>query len=309
MRVLFWGTPPFAIPALNRLHEHDDHIVVVVVTQPDKPRGRGRKPLPTVVKKRAERLSLPVLQPTTTRDESFVEEIRALAPDVSVVAAYGKILHPEALEIPRHGSYCLHPSLLPKYRGAAPIQRSLMDGVRETGVTLFRMDEGMDTGPLLLQKPARIEDNETLDSLTERLALESADLLIEGLDLLESGEAELTPQPPGATVAPKITKDEARIDWTGDAEEIERKIRALCSKPGASTLLDGRVLKIYGARVLSAGDDADPGTVVRAETGQLVVAAGRDRLSLTELQLEGKKRMDVESFLRGKKIPVGTRLG
>jgi methionyl-tRNA formyltransferase len=176
-------------------------------------------------------------------------------------------------------------------------------------VTLFRMDEGMDTGPLLLQRSTHIEDDETLDSLTERLAVQSADLLIEGLELLEHGEVHLVPQTDGASVAPKITKDEACIDWADDAARIERKIRALCSKPGASTTLDGRVLKIYGAKVLPAEGDATPGTVVRTGSDGVVVAAGSGWLSLTELQLEGRKRMQADSFLRGKQIPAGTRLG
>jgi methionyl-tRNA formyltransferase len=309
MRVLFWGTPLFAIPSLDALHSSPDHTIVAVVSQPDKPSGRGMKTSASPVKQRAVALSLPILQPKSTKDELFLEMIRSLAPDLSVVAAYGKILHRNALEVPRAGSVCLHPSLLPRYRGAAPIPRAIMDGATETGVTLFQMDEGLDTGPLILQRPLPIRGDDTLDSLEEKLSLVSAKFLMEGLTLISRGEAKLVPQEGEATFAPKLAKEEAWIDWSEEALPIERKIRAMDSRPGATTLLHGKVLKVYRARLLTEDAAAAPGTVVRLLPDAIVVAAGSGAIALTEIQLEGKKRMDASSFLRGKKLEVGTQLG
>jgi len=309
MRVLFWGTPRFSIPSLDKLCSSDDHEVVAVISQPDKPQGRGRKTFPTPVRARCLELGLTLFQPLKTRDESFLESIRALQPDISVIVAYGKILHSEVLNLPRSGSVCLHPSLLPLYRGAAPIQRAIMDGCSETGVTLFQMDEGMDTGPIILSVHVPVDEQETLDSLSDTLAGVCSEVLLEGLSLLSSGEAEPEPQRGVATLAPKVSKEEARIRWDQDASTIARRIRALCSKPGAYTIFNGGTLKIYRAVPVTELHSAVPGTVVDTPPDSIVVSTGQGWLALTELQLEGKKRMDAASFQRGKRIEVGTRLG
>lgn len=309
MRVLFWGTPLFSIPSLDGLHGSTEHELISVVTQPDKPRGRGMRTSPSPVKERAIEISVGVLQPASTKDEDFIARVKSLEPDISVVVAYGKILHREILDVPHHGSVCIHPSFLPKYRGAAPIQRAIMDGAKTTGVTLFQMDEGMDTGPIILRKSVSISDDDTLDSLSEKLSLESRDLLLEGLSLISKGEAKAVPQEEEASVAPRISKEEALIDWGSEAQMIERRIRAFNSKPGAYTIIGGKTLKIYRAGLAPEEHDAEPGTVVRVLDDRVVVATGSGWLALFELQLEGKKRMDVASYLRGRKIEVGTKLG
>lgn len=325
MRVLFWGTPLFSIPSLEALHGSPDHTIVAVVCQPDKPRGRGMRTSPTPMKERALSFSLPVLQPKSTKEETFLEAIRSLAPDVSCVVAYGRILSREALGVPRLGSVCIHPSLLPRFRGAAPIQRAILEGAAETGVTLFQMDEGMDTGPLICQRSVPIEEGDTLDSLEGKLSLVSAEILLEGLSLISSGKAAPVPQAGEATLAPKLAKDEAWIDWSEDAASIERKIRAMNSRPGAATRLAGKVLKVYRARILGElapdrgprievrgrpGQAPDlPGTVVDILPDAILVATGKGTIALTEVQLEGKRRMDASSFLRGKRLEVGTKLG
>jgi len=309
MRILFWGTPGFSIPSLDMLCTLDEHEVVAVVSQPDKPRGRGRRTVETPVKKRCLELGLQILQPVKTRDESFLESVEALEPDISAIVAYGKILHREILDLPPSGSVCLHPSLLPLYRGAAPIQRTIMDGCTETGVTLFQIDEGMDTGPILLVRHVPMDEQDTLDSLSARLSEVCAEILVEGLSLISSGEAKPQPQRGNATLAPKVSKEEARIQWEHDAPAIARRVRALCSKPGASTIFDGRTLKIYRAAPVTEEYSAEPGTVVRTPSDSIVVATGRGWLALTELQLEGKNRMSASSFQRGKRMEVGTGLG
>jgi len=307
MRVLFWGTPRFSIPSLDRLHNSDEHLVISVITQPDKPRGRGRNTSPSPAKVRSLDLSLPVLQPVSTKNESFVEQIHSLEPDVSVVVAYGRLLHRQILDIPKHGSLCLHPSLLPLYRGAAPIQRALMDGVKETGVSLFLMDEGMDTGPVLLERTLPVDSSDTLDTLSARLSLECADVLLDGLELVAGGEAEFQAQVGSATIARKVSQEDARIDWDADAQSIERLTRALDSKPGAYTSLGGRMLKIYRARLMSGEYSALPGTVVEILPDAIVIATGSSLLAIEELQVQGRKRMDAASFLRGNRIELGTR--
>jgi methionyl-tRNA formyltransferase len=309
MRVLFWGTPLFSIPSLDILHESDEHEVISVVSQPDKPRGRGQKTSASPVKERSLEFSIPVIQPGSTKDESFLEHIRSLEPDINAVVAYGKILHKQALEIPGFGSVCLHPSLLPEYRGAAPIQRAIMDGITETGVTIFQMDEGMDTGPVILQRSVSMGDEDNLDTLSYKLSIVCAEVLLEGLSLMSRGEAIIIPQSDGATLARKVSKEEAKINWGDAAQAIERLIRALSSKPGAYTTVGGQTLKIYRAAALPEEHTAESGTVVKVLSDAIVVATGRGWLSLSELQLEGKKRMDAASFLRGKRMEIGTQLG
>ena len=299
MRVLFYGTPSFALPTLEALL--GAHHVVAVVTQPDKPAGRGQRVAAPPVKERALAAGVPVLQPPRLRDAGWPERLRELGAEIAVVVAFGQILPEAVLDVPARGSINIHASLLPRYRGAAPIQAAIVAGDRETGITVMYMDEGLDTGDALLEKRIEIAPAETGGSLHDRLAEIAPAALQEALALLAAGSAPRLPQDSSAaTYAPKLERQHGRIDWCEPAILIERKIRAFDPWPGAFTILRDdqdreRKLKIHRATVVAGGSN-DP--------GNLVIAAKDAALRLEEVQLEGKRRMSATEFLRGYNAPV-----
>jgi len=307
-RVVFMGTPEFAVPALRGLLEREE--VLAVVTRPDRPRGRGRKLRPSPVKEVARSAGLPVLEPERLRDPEFLESLRELAPDLVVVAAYGKILPREVLELPRFGCWNIHASLLPAYRGADPVRWALIRGERETGITIMQMDEGLDTGPILLQKVTPIGEEETGGELYERLSRLGAVALIEALELHREGKLKPRPQPEeGASYAPPLKKEDARLDFSLSAGELAGRIRAFDPRPGAYTFLKGKLFKLFRPRALAGAAGRPPGTILGVEEGRLLVACGEGMLAVEEVQLEGKKRLPVREFVKGHALEPGERLG
>lgn len=305
MRVAFAGTPGFAVPALHALSRAEQE-VVLVLTQPDRPAGRGLDPAPSPVKRAAEALGIPVFQPTTLRDEAVQGRLRAARPDVMVVAAYGLILPQQVLQIPARGALNIHASLLPRWRGAAPIQRAILAGDRITGVCVMQMDSGLDTGPVLLRAETPIASDETAGTLHDRLASLGAALLLNALNGLERGTLLPTPQgTEGVSYAPKIAKEEARIDWTRSAVDIDRQIRAFNPFPGAVAKLRDTELKVWRAALRS--DAGRSGTIVRTGADGIVVACGVGSLALLELQRAGGKRLDASELLRGFPVSAGER--
>jgi methionyl-tRNA formyltransferase len=305
MRVMFFGTSEFAVPSLEQLVGRG-HAVVLCVTRPDRPQGRGRECLPSPVKQAALRLGLPLAQP----DRLAAGPLASLRPEVGVVASYGQLIGPEALGVPAHGMLGVHPSLLPKYRGAAPVAWALLNGDAQTGVTIFRLDERLDGGPMLLRKAAAVAPDDTTQTLTGRLARLGAEALIEALAMLEHGQARGEPQrEPEATPAPKVTKAQAVMDWRASAAALERLVRAMIPWPVAATTWRGIPLKVWKAAVHAAPDGAAAGSVVAVTARGIAVAAGDGALELQEVQLPGKRRMPASEFLAGHRITVGEKLG
>ena len=304
MRIVFIGTGEIGRPTLRTLLHTPQHQLIGVITQPDKPVGRDQQVQAPPIKSELATSPVPVLQPVRIRNDEVVAEIRGLAPDVIVVMAYGQILPKSVLEIPRIACLNLHASLLPRYRGAAPIQAAVAAGDAETCITVIYMDEGLDTGDMLLQTKLAILPNETGGSLHDRLAQVAPDVLLGALDLLASQRApRISQQAADATYSPKLTRDDGKIDWSEPAEVIERKIRAFDPWPGAfSQLSDTRKkafkLKIFRATV-SDRSIGDPGTILTPNDLEVLVATGRGALRLEEVQLEGKRRMSAANFLRG----------
>lgn len=306
-RVVFMGTPEFACPTLQKLIDRGEH-VVAVVTQPDRPKGRGQKMMFPPVKALALRHDLPVHQPLKVRDPGSIELLRELRPDVIVVVAFGQILPKALLEIPSRGCINVHASLLPRYRGAAPLNWCIINGESETGVTTMLMDVGLDTGPMLLKRSTPIDENEDILSLHDRMSVMGAELLSETLDGLAGGA--IVPQEQDnaqSCYAPMLKKEDGQINWCRDARSIHNQVRGLVAWPGAYTWLAGQVLKIYRTRI-SAGSGL-PGLVLRADKNGIEIACLTGSLILEEVQLAGKKRLDVASFLSGYPIPEGTQLG
>ncbi|MDB4970064.1 MAG: methionyl-tRNA formyltransferase [Myxococcales bacterium] len=300
------GSPEFAVPCLDALLATEE--VVAVVTQPDKPAGRGLGLQPPAVKVRALSAGVPVMQPASVRKPPFLDELRALAPDLAVVVAYGKILPPEVLAVPRHGCLNVHASLLPKFRGAAPIQWAVIRGERETGVTLMQMDVGMDTGDMLLTRALPIDDWVTSGQLHTRLAPLGAELLAEGLQRLKAGTLERIKQDDTrATMAPMLTKDTGHVDFGAGARAVRDLVRGCDPWPTAYTTIDGDVLKLFRPKIVSGRGEA--GLVLGADRDGLLVACGDDAIAFGELQLPGKKRMGAQALLAGRAIPTGARLG
>lgn len=309
MRVIFMGTPDFSVGALKSLAENG-YEIAGVVTQPDKPRGRGKASAMTPVKEAALELGLTVYQPSRVREQSFMDTVRALNPDVIVVSAFGQIIPKALLELPRYGCVNIHASLLPKYRGAAPIQWAVMDGEPVSGVTIMQMDEGLDTGDMLAKTEVPLEPDETGGSLFDKLSRAGAELLIRTLPALEQGTLTPEKQPleSPTAYARMIRKEDGRIDWNLEAEAIERRIRGLNPWPSAYTELTGKILKIWRAEVLPKESEQAPGTVTEAGKGGFCVQTGKGVLRLLEVQLEGKKRMDAQAFLRGFHAAPGMKL-
>jgi methionyl-tRNA formyltransferase len=303
MNIVFAGTPPFAEAALAALVDAG-HRIRLVLTQPDRGAGRGRHTRPSAVKRFATEHAFPLLQPASLRDSAAVSAIAEPSPDVMVVTAYGLLIPREVLAVPVHGCINIHASLLPRWRGAAPIQRALIAGDRETGITIMQMDEGLDTGPILRQGAIRIAPDDTAQTLHDRLAALGARLIVETLAAPRAPR----PQPAtGVTYANKIAREEARIRWTERAEQIERKIRAFDPEPGAFTSCRGESLKIWRARVASAAAPV-PGSVLHADGAGIVVACGEGALRITELQRAGGRRLPAKAYLAGHALQRGTIL-
>lgn len=304
MRVIFMGTPDFAVPSLQALLDRGDDICAVF-TQPDKPKGRGHKLQPPPVKELALRHSLPVLQPDTLRDEAVQESIAELEPDAIIVVAYGKLLPPKVLSVPRLGCINVHGSLLPKYRGAAPIQWAVINGEKTAGVTTMFMAEGMDTGDMLLKSETEIGPEETAGELFDRLKLMGAKLLTETLDKLERGELKSIPQDgTQATLAPLLKKEMSALDWSEPAQRIHDRIRGLNPWPCAAAVLDGKRIKLLASQVIEG--EGIPGTAYNLD-GELAAACGRGMLRITELQADTGKRMSGKDYLLGHPLKEGTR--
>ncbi len=301
LRILFAGTPDFSVPPLRALLE-SEHQVVGVHTQPDRPAGRGRKLQPSPVKQVAQEAGVPVYQPATLRRSEAVETIADLAPDLMVVVAYGLILPPEVLAIPRLGCVNIHASLLPRWRGAAPIQRAIEAGDRVTGVSIMQMDEGLDTGPVYLMRETPIEREDTAATLHDRLARLGAEALMEALPGIADGSLQPRPQDEaGATYAPKLEKKEAFIDWTQPAWRIERKVQAFNPWPVAQTRYEQANLRIWEAHAID-GMTAAPGTVMAAGREGVDVATGEGLLRITRLQMPGKKPVTAQDFINAHAI-------
>ena len=324
MRVVFFGTPAFAVPSLGALLDTAVD-VAAVVTQPDRARGRSHSTLASpAVKVRALKAGIPVLQPEQPRDESFYQEIRALRADIGIVVAYGHLLRPELLAIPRLGCVNVHASLLPRWRGAAPIQWALLSGDPETGVTIMRIEKGLDTGAIWHERDTAISDVDTAATLTERLAQLGAEALLEALPGIGAG---VTPTPQddvGATHAPKIDRELARIRWNESARTVSCRIRAMDPAPGAWTTIGGVEIKMFGATAAAAdGDTSDdgvvgarhavslrspsPGTIVRRDDDALIVHAHDGALTITDIQPAGRRRMPAAEWLRGANLPDDAR--
>lgn len=325
MNVVFMGTPDFAVPSLRALIA-EGYRIAAVVTQPDRPKGRKRELAPPPVKEEAVKHGIPVLQPPKLRDPAAVEEIRRLNPDLIVTAAYGQILPKSLLAVPPHGCINVHGSLLPKYRGGAPIQRAIMNGERVTGVTIMYMAEGLDTGDMISRVEVPITDEDTAGTVFDKLSVAGAELLVKTLPDLLAGRITAVPQNEAeATYAYNLTREDERIDWSKSSRELFDHIRGLNPMPGAFTLLGGEVFKVWesrkpeeeSARATGAtsgasgfsGDGVRPGTVLRMTDDGLEVKTGSGSLWLTRVQPAGKKAMSVAELRRGMPIPPGTVLG
>jgi methionyl-tRNA formyltransferase len=305
-RIIFFGTPNFAIPTLKYLLQGPDE-VIAVVTQPDREKGRGRKVIPSPVKELALQHGLTLLQPEKVREEAFQEKMKSLQPELFVVVAYGQILPKSLLKIPKHGAVNVHASLLPKYRGAAPIPWAILKGERLTGVTTMMMDEGMDTGDILLQIEIPIGEEETSETLHDRLALLGAQLLLETVRGMKVGNLHPIPQDHSkATYAPPLKKEDGRIDWSKEAKEIDRQVRAFNPWPGGFTEWNGQLLKIYRGEVRGKKSIGKAGIVAWVGLDFIEVETSKDFFLIKEVQLEGKRRMGVREFISGHPITVGT---
>ena len=303
MRVVFMGTPDFAVGTLKAIIEAG-HDVAAVVTQPDKPRGRSKSLVFSPVKEEAVAHGITVLQPERARDEAFVEELRTYNADVIVVVAFGQLLPASIINMPRYGCINVHASLLPKYRGASPIQWAVIDGCEYSGVTTMKMDEGLDTGDMLKVAKIELAPDETGGSLFDKLADLGAGTLVSTLAEIENGTARAVKQEGISTYAGKLDKSLGKLDFTKDAITLERLIRGLNPWPSAYTVYNGRTLKIWKAAVCEC-DGLEPGTIYDVTKKSFSIACGNGGIKVLELQLEGKKRMDTESFLRGTAVTEG----
>jgi len=309
LRIVFAGTPEFAVPPLEALHAAG-HEIVAVYTQPDRPAGRGQSLTASPVKRRALELGLPVEQPATLKVADPVERLRERAPDLMVVVAYGLILPQAVLDVPRLGCWNIHASLLPRWRGAAPIQRAILAGDARTGITIMQMDAGLDTGPMLLIREVEIMPRENAGELHDRLARVGAEAIVAAVQEWQAGRLTARPQPgDGATYAAKLRKEEARIDWSLPAAVIERQVRAFNPWPVAETAWDGRQLRVWEAEREPAAmpDHAAPGTVLES-AGRITVATGDGALRLLRVQVAGRRAVSAAEFLNAQSL-AGARLG
>ena len=308
LRIVFAGTPEFAVPPLAAL-QSAGHALVAVYTQPDRPAGRGQALTASPVKRRALELGLHVEQPATLRSPDAVERLRAHGADLMVVVAYGLILPPSVLEVPRLGCWNIHASLLPRWRGAAPIQRAILAGDERTGITIMQMDAGLDTGPMLLARETSIAPDDTAGRLHDRLSLLGAEAIVAAIDAWQLGQLMPRPQPAeGATYAGKLRKEEARIDWTEPAVAIARRVRAFDPWPVAETQWAGRQLRVWQAEPLARPAGGPPGRVIDATGNGIVVATGAGALRLTRVQLAGRRAVTADEFLHAHAM-AGAQLG
>ncbi|NWF52989.1 MAG: methionyl-tRNA formyltransferase [Nitrospirae bacterium] len=305
MRIVFFGTPEFAIPFLNTLLNSENEIVAVV-TQPDKRAGRGRIIHPSPVKEIAMKNGIRIMQPQNIKDDNFIQELSNLKPEIITVVAYGKILPSQILHLPPLGCVNVHASLLPKYRGAAPIQWAIIKGESETGVTTMLMDEGLDTGKILLQEKTAITDQDNSETLSKRLSHIGASLLLKTIKRLKEGSIKAIPQEGIPTYAPPLKKEDGKINWTKTAKEIFNLIRGLYPWPCAYCYLNNERIKIISAKFLDGV--GIPGRIEKSKKGELTIGTGRGLISIVELQPEGKRRMSVEAFLIGRKLEEGTSI-
>ncbi len=307
-RVIFMGTPDFAVPVLNALHINKQD-VALVVTQPDRPKGRGKKFLPPPVKTEAQKLGYEIVQPGSIRTEEFYNLVKNINPDIIVVVAFGHILPENILESPRLATLNIHASLLPKYRGPAPIQWAIINCEKETGVTLMLMDQGLDTGDILLDSKIEISPDDTAGSLHDRLSDLGANLLIRALESFENGDINAFPQDPSmASYAPLLNKKDGHIDWNKPAEILEAFIRGMNPWPGAFTFHGKKRLKIFKAVPGTSDVDLLPGSVIKGFADELRIATGKGALSILEIQAASGKRLPVKDFLMGYNLPVGSIL-
>ena len=312
MKIVYMGTPDFAVNPLHALAEAG-YEVAGVITQPDKPKGRGKTMLPTPVKEEAMKHGFPVYQPVKVRDPEFLQVLEKLDPDIIVVAAFGQIIPKSILELPKYGCINIHASLLPKYRGAAPIQQAVIDGEKESGVTIMRMGTGLDTGDMISKIVVPIAKDETGGTLFDKLAEAGAKLLVETLPHIFDGTAvyEKQPEESPTPYAGMITKQMGLINFGKSAAELERLVRGLNPWPSAFTFWNGKTLKVWESFVVKSeeagAEKSEPGTVVKTDKKGIYVACGEDVLVLSQVQLEGKKRMDADAFLRGCHIETGSR--
>lgn len=309
VKVVFMGTPDFSVGALESIIQAG-HEVVAVVTQPDKPKGRSSQMQFPPVKECALRHGLTVLQPVKVKTPEWVECLRQFEADIFVVAAFGQILSKEILDMPRYGCVNIHASLLPKYRGAAPINWAIINGEKETGVTIMQMNEGVDTGDILTKKIVPIAPKETAETLFEKLAKAGAELIVETLPKLENGEITPVAQDESQSSHVKMmSKSLGKINWTSDAVQIERLVRGLNSWPSAYTFYQGKSVKIWNCDVLDNDTQVNPGTIINVDKDSIEVATGNGVIKILELQLEGKKRMDAKTFLLGNQWKPGMQFG
>lgn len=309
MRIVFMGTPDFAVQSLNALVEAG-HEVMAVITQPDRPKGRGNKLAFPEVKTRALELGLPVYQPASVKDDAFLELLKGYAPDVIVVVAFGRILPQTVLDLPPYGCINVHGSLLPAYRGAAPIQRAVLDGCSESGVTIMQMDIGMDTGDMLLQGSIPILEDDTTGTMFEKLAVLGGQLLTQTLDGLQNRTVTAVKQDESqATYAARILKEDEIIDWSRSAKELNCQVRGLAPAPGAYTMWNGQRLKIWKTRVHNHDTGKVPGTITAIGKDSLTVQTGEGCLEILELQPAGKKAMPAKAFCNGTGVAAGAVFG
>jgi len=309
-RLIFMGTPQFAVPTLEALI-HKGHEILAVITQPDRPKGRGRKQVSSPVKELAVAHQIRVLQPQKVSDDHFCSQIREMKPDMAIVVAFGQILKRNLLTIPGWGVINIHASLLPKYRGAAPIQWAILNSESKTGLTVMRMDEGLDTGPILYQKEVPILEDETAGQLHDRLSELAGEVIIEALTDMAKTQVKEIPQDDSlASYASKIEKRDSLVDWKQPATKISCLIRALDPRPGAYTLLEGKQIKLFSSMVVDrSGLDGVPGRVVRHTKEAIHVDTGQGIIGIREIQYPGKKRLSIPDFLRGFPLPEGTIFG
>lgn len=307
-RILFMGTPDFALPALRLLHD-ENYPIAGVVTQPDRPKGRGLKEVAPPVKLLAQEFGLPVFQPQKVREESFLEIFRKLNPDMVMLVAFGQILPKAIIDYPPLKCLNIHPSLLPKYRGAAPLNWQIIHGETKTGLTIMLMDEGMDSGDIILQEETELGATETFGELHDRLAQLGATMLTKAIEQMTNGTAKRKPQDAsGVTFAPRLTKETGKINWNNKASDIVNLIRGLSPMPSAYTYLDGQSLKIFKAEAQPGNINQPPGAIGSANPAGLPVAAADGYVILKDLQLAGKKRMQISDFLRGHQLKPGSVL-
>ncbi len=309
MKVVYMGTPEFAVRALQSI-VNEGHEVQAVFTQPDKPKGRSKTLIPTPVKEIAMEYNIPVYQPAKLREEENVRLIEELSPDIIVVAAYGQILPESILNIPPYGCINIHASLLPKYRGAAPIERAILDGEKTTGVTTMYMAKGLDTGDMIDKVVVDIDPKDTGETLREKLTVEGAKLIIETMNKIAANKATRTAQSDEeSTYAAMLSKDMGEMDFTKSAKELERQIRGLIPWPCAYTRIDGKTVQIYSADIKETGANINPGEIIELTKKSFTIACGEDALIIRSIKPEGKNKMDTAAYLNGNKLNVGMKVG